>query len=135
MRHLSVRLWGLAAVLVVGAGTAASAQNAPAVKQLYQSDLQGVPGQEALMFTVDFAPGQSLPWHVHPGGHELLYVVEGTLTIEDQNNKKVFVQPGGVNMIFPDVGHTARNDGTTNVRAVVIRIKDKSKPVAAPFQH
>ena len=51
----------------------ALAENAPASKQLLQSDLKGVSGQEAMVFFVEFAPGQGLPWHVHPGGHELVY--------------------------------------------------------------
>jgi len=123
----------VASVGVIGAAPA-QAPNAPAAKQLLQTDLKGVPGQEALMFVVEFAPGQSLPWHNHPGGHELLYTLEGALTIEDQNAKTVTLKPGDVNHIDPDVGHTVRNEGTAPAKVVVIRVKDKAKPIAAPFQ-
>jgi quercetin dioxygenase-like cupin family protein len=130
---------GLACGLVASfgvIGTApAQAPNAPSAKQLLQTDLKGVPGEEAMIFVVEFAPGQSLPWHIHPGGHELLYALEGALTVEDQNAKKVIVKPGEVNHIDPDVGHTARNEGTVPAKVVVIRVKDKAKPIAAPFQH
>jgi quercetin dioxygenase-like cupin family protein len=128
-------LCGLVASIAVVGAASAQAPNAPTAKQLLQTDLKGVPGEEAMMFTVEFAPGQSLPWHLHPGGHELVYVVEGALTIEDQNAKKVILKPGEVNHIDPDVGHTARNDGSVPTKIVVIRVKDKDKPVAAPFQH
>jgi Cupin domain len=58
-------------------------------------------------------PGQALPWHVHPDGHELVYVLEGALTVEDQNHKITVTKAGEVNHVAPNVGHTARNDGTT----------------------
>ena len=112
----------------------APAQNAPAAKQLLQSDLKGVAGQEALVFFVEFAPGQSLPWHVHPGGHELVYGLEGTFVIEEQNGTKVSVKTGDVNHIGPDIGHTVRNEGTTVAKILVVRVKDKAKPIVTPFQ-
>jgi quercetin dioxygenase-like cupin family protein len=112
----------------------APAQNAPAAKQLFQSDLKGVPGQEALVFLVEFAPGQSLPWHVHPGGHELVYGLEGTLVIEQQNGTKVSVKTGDVDHVGPDIGHTARNEGTTVAKVLVVRVKDKAKSIVTSFQ-
>jgi len=84
-------------------------------------------------FTVEFAAGQSLPWHTHPDGHEVAYMLEGTLILEDQNQKKV-LKTGDVNHISPSVPHTARNEGTTVAKVLVVRVKDKTKPVAAPFQ-
>jgi quercetin dioxygenase-like cupin family protein len=127
---------GLVAGIGAMGGSVAQAQapNAPTAKQLLQTDLKGVAGQEALVFVVDFAPGQILPWHVHPGGHELVYGLEGTLVIEDQNSKKLTVKTGDVSHVDPDVGHTARNEGTTLAKVLVVRVKDKAKPVAAPFQ-
>jgi quercetin dioxygenase-like cupin family protein len=112
----------------------APAQNAPAAKQLFQSDLKGVPGQEALVFLVEFLPGQSLPWHVHPSGHELVYGVEGTFVIEEQNGTKVSVKTGDVKHVSTDIGHTVRNEGTTVAKALVVRVKDKAKPIVTPFQ-
>ncbi len=112
----------------------APAQNAPAAKQLFQSDLKGVPGQEALMFFVEFAPGQSLPWHVHPSGHELVYGLEGTLVIEEQNGTKVSVKTGDVNHIGPEIGHSVRNEGPSVAKVLVVRLKDKAKPIVTPFQ-
>jgi quercetin dioxygenase-like cupin family protein len=106
----------------------------PAPRQIFQSDLPPVAAQEAVFFTVEFAPGQALPWHVHPEGHELVYVLEGALTIEDQNHKITLIKAGEVNHVAPNVGHAARNDGTTALKALVVRVKDKSKPVVAPFQ-
>ena len=126
----------LIAIATIGQTPSAGAQNVPAPpRQIFQSDLPPVAGQEAVVFTVEFAPGQALPWHVHPDGHELVYVLEGALTVEDQNRKTTVTKAGEVNHVAANVGHTARNDGTTPVKALVVRVKDKSKPVVAPFQH
>jgi len=116
------------------AGAQAPVQNAPAAKQLFQSDLKGVPGQEALVFVVEFAPGQSLPWHVHPGGHELVYGLEGTFVIEEQNGTMVSVKTGDVTHVGPDIGHTVHNESVTVAKALVVRLKDKAKPIVTPFQ-
>src|SRR5262245_11939774 len=94
--RMLIVVWGVVASIGAMIGPAAQAQNAPAAKQLLQSDLKGVPGQEALVFFVEFAPGQSLPWHMHPGGHELVYGLEGTCVIEEQNGTKVSLKAGDV---------------------------------------
>ena len=109
-------------------------ENAPASKQLFQSDLKGVSGQEAMVFFVEFAPGQGIPWHVHPGGHELVYSLEGTFAFEEQNGTKTSLRPGEVKHIDPDVGHTVRNEGSTAAKVLVIRVKEKTKPVAVLIQ-
>ena len=125
---------GLAASAAATIGPAARAQNPPVPKQLLQSELNGVPGQEALVFFVEFAPGQILPWHVHPGGHEVVYGLEGALVMEEQNGKKMSLKTGEVTHVGPDIGHTARNEGATAAKVLVVRIKDKAKPIATPFQ-
>jgi quercetin dioxygenase-like cupin family protein len=125
---------GLAASAAAMISPAARAQNPPVPQQLLQSDLSGVPGQEALVFFVEFTPGQILPWHVHSGGHELVYGLEGTLVMEEQNGKKMSVKTGEVTHVGPDIGHTARNEGATTAKVLVVRIKDKAKPIATPFQ-
>lgn len=133
----SVRIFVVAAgFLASGAmiGPAATAQNAPASQQLFQSDLKGVPGQEGLVFLVEFAPGQGLPWHVHPGGHELVYGLEGTVVIEEQTGTKVSVKRGDVNHLDPDIGHTVRNESNTVAKVLVVRVKEKAKPIVSPFQ-
>ena len=122
------------AMIAPAARSQAPAPNAPAAKQIFQSDLKGVPGQEALVFVVDFAPGQGLPWHVHPGGHEFVYGLEGTFVFEEQDGTKSSLKAGELKHIGPEIGHTVRNDGTTMAKVLVVRVKDKAKPVVTPFQ-
>ena len=78
--------------------------------------------------------GQGLPWHVHPDGHALVYSLEGTFAFEEQNGTKSSLRPGEVKHIDPDVGHTVRNEGSTAAKVLVIRVKEKTKPVAVLFQ-
>jgi quercetin dioxygenase-like cupin family protein len=136
IKILMVACGFLASVAMIGPASRAHAptQNAPASKQLYQSDLKGLPGQEAAVFFVEFGPGQGLPWHVHPGGHELVYSLEGTFVFEEQDGTKSSLKAGEVKHISPDVGHTVRNEGTTAAKVLVVRVKDKAKPIVMPFQ-
>jgi quercetin dioxygenase-like cupin family protein len=49
-------------------------------KIVYRTDLANLPGQEAIFYASDWPPGFRLPWHVHPEGHEFVYVMEGEQT-------------------------------------------------------
>ena len=81
---------------------------------------------------LNLRPAKALPWHVHPGGHELVYGLEGTFVIEEQNGTKVSVKTGDVNHIGPDIGHTVRNEGAIVAKILVVRMKDKAKPIVTP---
>src|SRR4051794_9846256 len=63
----------------------------PSTTMLYRGDLANLPGQEIMIFASDWAPGNQLPLHKHPGGHELVYVVQGeqTFRIEGIGDKVV----------------------------------------------
>src|SRR6188472_4517138 len=52
------------------------------VNSIFKTDLQNVPGLEVLIFTSDWQPGFRLPLHIHPDGHEFVYVMEGEQTFE-----------------------------------------------------
>ena len=68
--------------IVVGAGSSEIIHaQAPALatRQVFQTDLNNLPGQEVLLYASTWQPGFRLPLHMHPEGHELIYVVEGEL--------------------------------------------------------
>jgi hypothetical protein len=50
-----------------------------AIRQVFQTDLNNLPGQEVLLFASTWQPGFALPLHMHPEGHELTYVIEVVL--------------------------------------------------------
>ena len=42
-------------------------------KMIMRADLEDMPGKGILIFASEWAPGSTLPLHVHPGGHEFDY--------------------------------------------------------------
>jgi len=47
-------------------------------RQVMAADLNNLPGQEVMIFASTWQPGFRLPLHMHPNGHEITYVVEGS---------------------------------------------------------
>jgi quercetin dioxygenase-like cupin family protein len=105
---------------------------APTPVQLLRTVLEGVPGQEVVITTTEWAPGQRLPWHVHPGGHEFGYVLEGEMTYEVEGHGTTVVKAGEVHQVLPGVPHFGRNAGPAKARTLVFRVKDVNQPISAP---
>jgi quercetin dioxygenase-like cupin family protein len=78
-------------------------------RQILKDDLQNLPGQEVLFFTSDWPPGYRLPWHMHPEGHEFVYVIEGEQTFEIDGVGTKVVKAGEVLHTPPNVVHYGRN--------------------------
>jgi quercetin dioxygenase-like cupin family protein len=81
-----------------------------------------------LIFTSDWQPGFRLPLHIHPDGHEFVYVVEGEQTFEVDGYGTKLVKAGETP---PNVPHYGRNATDKLSKTVVFRIKPKDKPVTA----
>lgn len=117
-----------------GAGTA-QAQQKPTVQILLQTDLQGIPGQETILEILTIPPGGATPRHLHPDGHEIVYVLEGATTAEVDGRETRNYGVGEVVHVPPDVPHIGRNASATEpLKVLIIRIKDKSKPVLVPVK-
>ena len=71
--------------------------------------MQNIPGQEILFFTSDWPPGFRLPLHLHEGGHEFVYVIEGEQTFEIDGVGTKVVKAGEVLHTPPNVVHFGRN--------------------------
>ena len=111
------------------------AQQAPGpTRKIMGTDLQNLPGQETLIFTTDWAPGQSLRCHIHPDGHEFAYLIEGELTFTIQGVGEKVVKAGEVNYVAPGVPHYGRNASDKLARTLVVRVKDKSKPIVTEVE-
>jgi quercetin dioxygenase-like cupin family protein len=117
----------------IGAGTSEIIHaQAPklASKQIFQSDLNNLPGQEVLLFASTWQPGFALPLHMHPEGHEIIYVVEGEQTFEIEGVGTKIVKAGEVIYTPPNTPHFGRNATDKDSKTIVIRIKAKDQPVA-----
>jgi quercetin dioxygenase-like cupin family protein len=102
----------------------------PSTKMILRTDLLNIPGQEVMVFKSDWEPGNTLPLHMHPDGHEFVYVVEGEQTFQIEGVGQKVVKAGEVLYTPPNVPHYGRNATDKLSRTVVFRIKSKSQPVS-----
>jgi quercetin dioxygenase-like cupin family protein len=118
------------------AGKLAGAQTAPVrFINVLQSDLQNLPGQETIVQALEVAPGAVMPWHMHPDGHEIAYVIEGSAVLELEGEPARTAKAGEGWHIQANVPHGGRNGSTTEpVRLVIVRIKPKDKPATVPVK-
>ena len=121
----------------VAIGTfSASAQQATSptkVLQPLQSALAGMPDQETLVQVVEFRANGGTPWHIHPDGHEIAYVVEGLWIAEADGKETRTLKAGDSVYVPPNLVHRAYNDASGPTKIIVVRIKPKGKPVTTPF--
>jgi quercetin dioxygenase-like cupin family protein len=100
-----------------------------ATSRILQTDLSNLDGQEVLFFASTWQPGFRLPLHMHPDGHEFTYVIEGEQTFEIDGVGTKVVKAGEVLYTPPNTPHFGRNATDRISKTLVVRIKDKDKPV------
>jgi quercetin dioxygenase-like cupin family protein len=105
----------------------------PKASQVLRKDLEGQAQkvEETVVTIVEFPPGAAAPWHAHPGAQEVLFGLEGRLTVEVDGQPLMTVNRGDTGVIPGDVFHTARNENSTGVAKVVVvhSRSDKTKPL------
>jgi len=95
---------------------------------LSKTDLAVAPGMEAVVLTVDGAPGLVGKKHFHPGD-EFIYLAEGTLTLDVAGKGKVTLKKGETLHIPAKVEHQAVNPSSdTSFKAVTFGIFRKGEP-------
>jgi quercetin dioxygenase-like cupin family protein len=126
---------GIAAAIPAASRTASAQalQAGPRLTQILRADLegQGHAVQETVVSVVEFGPGSAAPWHLHPGAQELLYVMEGNLTIEVEGRGATVLKTGEIGAIPAEFVHLARNESiSASARALVIHSRGaKDKPL------
>jgi quercetin dioxygenase-like cupin family protein len=79
------------------------------------------------VMSVEFAPGQTMPWHSHPQ-HTIYAVTDGTLEITEKGKPaKINKMKAGEVMYSPAVTHMGKNIGKNTVKLVVTEIKPAMK--------
>src|SRR5262245_18532738 len=117
------------ALLCLVSGTAMAQE--PKVTALMSKDLPESSGREALMITVEHAPGGSSAIHRH-NAHAFVYVLEGSVVMQLKGGQQV----GQAFYEGPDDVHVIdRNASSTNpAKFLVVLIKDKGAPALVPVQ-
>lgn len=120
-----------ALLLCLMTGTALAQE--PEVTPLMSKDLADYPGKEALMITVEHAPGGSSAIHRH-NAHAFVYVLEGSVVMQLKGGEQVTLTPGQAFYEGPDDVHLVdRNASSTEpAKFLVLLIKDKDAPALVP---
>jgi len=101
--------------------------------ELMTIDLADMPGKIAHMYTMELAPGLMTPRHSHPG-HYLVYVLQGTGVVEQDDKPTLYLSPGVSYYIHsptatPEFWHSVWNTSKTEpLKTLVVLINDKGQP-------
>jgi len=124
----------LIALAAVAAGFWTHALHAETkVTPLMAHDLQGIPGKEGAMLTVDYAPGGSDPIHRH-NASVFVYVLKGSITMQVKGGAPVTLKEGQSFFEGPnDVHLVGRNASQTEpARFLAFFVKNKTAPFVFP---
>jgi uncharacterized cupin superfamily protein len=67
--------------------------------------------------------------HMHPGAQEILFVIEGSVTVEIEGQTPTVLKAGQIALMPAEIPHLARNDSGGGARALVTHSRaDKDKP-------
>lgn len=110
------------------------AQN-PKVTPLMAKELAGLAGKEAVMLTVEYAPGASSSKHRH-NAHTFVYVLEGSIVMQVEGGKETTLGPGQTFYESPDDVHTVSKNASNSqpARFLVFFVKDKGAPASTPVK-
>jgi len=110
------------------------AQN-PKITPLITKDLAGLAGKEAVMLTVEYAPGASSSKHRH-NAHTFVYVLEGSIVMQVEGGKETTLGPGQTFYESPDDIHVVSKNASDSKPAkfLVFFVKDKGAPASTPVK-
>ncbi len=103
------------------------------ITTLITKDLAGSPGEQVLMYTVDFPPGFSSPIHRH-NAQVSVYVLEGSVTMQVRGGEELTLGPGQTFYEDPsDIHIVSRNaSDTESAKFLVFLINKKGAPLVIP---
>ncbi len=105
------------------------------ITPLITKDLAGVPGEQALMYTVDFPPGFSSPIHRH-NAQVSVYVLGGSVVMQVKGQQEFTLLPGQTFYEGPnDIHIVSRNASSTKpAKFLVFLIHKKGTPLVIPAE-
>ena len=125
----------LVSLILLGLMSGTAMAQEPRVTALMTKDLPESPGKEALMITVEHAPGGASAIHRH-NAHAFVYVLEGSVVMQLKGGQPVTLTPGQAFYEGPNDIHVIdRNASSTQpAKFLVLLIKDKGAPAVQPAQ-
>jgi quercetin dioxygenase-like cupin family protein len=126
--RLAAALIGMMALL-----TTPAVAEGPKVTPLMQKDLAGLPDQEGVVLTVEYAPGASSGKHRH-NAHTFVYVLEGAVVMQVEGGEAVTLGSGQTFYESPTDIHIVSKNASDSQAAkfLVVFVKDKGAPPNVP---
>ena len=95
---------------------------------LQQHDISA-PGREVIQNVVTISTEAPAIRHKHPGGEEIIYVLEGSLEYTVDGQEPTTVNAGEVFFVPADTVHAVRNIGTGDASELATYVVEKDKPL------
>jgi quercetin dioxygenase-like cupin family protein len=135
--QITIKLMLIAAAIMavlLPVWTNSAAQNQPSVtrKVLMQQDLN-IPGYSTALVSIEIPAGGREGRHTHPGTL-LVYVQEGTLTLDYEGKPTRAYKAGETFSVEPGKIHEGINKGNTPVKALASFVVEKGKPLTTQVQ-
>src|ERR1041385_7252724 len=123
-----------AVAILLPVWTNSAAQNQPNVtrKVLMQQDLS-IPGYTTALISVEIPVGGREGRHTHPGTL-IVYVQEGTLTLDYEGKPTKAYKPGETFSVEPGKIHEGINKGNTPIKVLASFVGEKGKPITTQVQ-
>ncbi len=103
-------------------------------QELFVEPFAGDPSKEVVTDVYSFPPGTVLPWHIHPGAHEVSYILSGELILEIEGEGTKRLKAGESFYLHPDKVHRGLNEGPEPVKLFVVRVKPVDEPLAVEVE-
>ena len=124
----------LGILAAIAASSTASYAQAPyggdAVKSkiIVDQDLAGFAGQNTRLTLNEIASGGAIPRHHHPAAQEVVFGLDGALTLEVDGQGTKIIKSGDTIVLPAGLIHLPRAEGTHAKFLAIHSITDKSKP-------
>ncbi len=133
MASLSRRELGILAAAAAASTKPVHAQirSGPGAKYtiLLAKELEGFSRQATRLTVMDVSPGTPIPRHYHPAAQEIAFGLDGSLTLEVENQGSKTINAGDVLLIPAGILHKPRADPSKPARVLFIHsITDQTKP-------
>ncbi len=126
----SAWVFGLLALSAAVAVPVIAQQPAVQRKVLLTQDLP-IPGYQAVNASVEIPAGGREGRHTHPGS-VVVYVAEGTVTLDHEGRPAATYKAGDVFYIEAGKVHEGINNSNAPVKAIATFVVEKGKPLASP---
>ena len=121
---------GVAVFAILAVARFAQAQAGPEREFLLQEDLT-IPGYQIVLTEATLDVGKREGKHVHPGTL-VGRMLEGELTLEREGQPTIVLNVGDSVLVEPGQIHEGINTGKVPVKALVVFVVEKDKPLSTP---